>query len=161
MRMKLIVTPLLLCASPALAQQPPQVPPRIADPAVADRLANAAQAVSNALLDIPVGDLKAAAEGRRATPDEKSMTVRDLARRDDPDFDRKLQRQIARFGRSAAGMPPPWVYEASDGVLVLYNGVTRATRIAKLSPGTLIRVEVVGKLRRACAGFAKIGDVLP
>ena len=95
MRIKLIVAPLLLCASPAFAQQPPQVPPRIADPAVADRLANAAQAVSDALLNIPVGDLKAAAEGRRATPYEKRMTVRDLARRDDPDFDRKLQRQIA------------------------------------------------------------------
>jgi hypothetical protein len=73
----------------------------------------------------------------------------------------KLQRQIARFGRSAVGMPPPWVYEASDGVLVMYNVVTRATRIAKLSPGTLIRVEVVGKLRRVCAGYPKIGDVLP
>ena len=73
----------------------------------------------------------------------------------------KLQRQIARFGRSPAGMPPPWVYEASDGVLVLYNGVTRATRIAKLAPGTLIRVEVIGKLRRAAAGDPKIGDVLP
>src|SRR5258706_12067614 len=36
----------------------------------------------------------------------------------------KLQLQIARFGRSAAGMPPPWVYESSDGVLLLYNGVT-------------------------------------
>jgi len=43
----------------------------------------------------------------------------------------KLHRQVARFGASAAGMPPPWVYEATDGVLVLYNGVTRATRIAK------------------------------
>jgi hypothetical protein len=58
-------------------------------------------------------------------------------------------------------MPPPWVYEASDGVLVVYNGVTRATRIAKLSAGTLIRVEVVGKLRRACVAYTKIGDVLP
>ena len=90
---KLILVPLLLCASPAFAQQAP--PPRVADPAVADRLANAAQAVSDALLNIPVGDLKAAAGGRRATPDEKRMTVRDLARRDDPDFDRKVQRQIA------------------------------------------------------------------
>jgi hypothetical protein len=44
---------------------------------------------------------------------------------------------------------------------VVYNGVTRATRIAKLSPGTLVRVEVVGKLRRAGAGYPKIGDVLP
>ena len=95
MRMKLIVVPLLICASPAFAQPAPQVPPSIADPAVADRVANAAQAVSDAVLNIPVGDLKAAAEGRRATPDEKRMTVGDLARRDDPDFDRKLHRQIA------------------------------------------------------------------
>ncbi len=73
----------------------------------------------------------------------------------------KLQRQVARFGRSATGMPPPWVYEAADGVLVVYNGVTRATRIAKLSPGTSIRVEVIGKLRRLAAGDPKIGDVLP
>jgi hypothetical protein len=49
-------------------------------------------------------------------------------------------------------MPAPWVYEASDGVLVVYNGVTRATRIARLAPGATIRVELVGKLRRAYAG---------
>jgi len=73
----------------------------------------------------------------------------------------KLQRQIALFGRSAAGMPPPWVYEATDDVLVVYNGVTRATRIAKLSPGTVIRVEVIGKLPRDCVAYPKIGDVLP
>lgn len=53
----------------------------------------------------------------------------------------KLARRIALYGRSSIGMPPPWVYEGTDGVLILYNGVTRATRIAKLSPGTLIRVE--------------------
>jgi hypothetical protein len=73
----------------------------------------------------------------------------------------KLQQQIARFGASSAGMPPPWVYEASDGVLVLYNGITRATRIAKFAQGTTIRVEVVGKLRRPYAGEPKIGDFLP
>jgi hypothetical protein len=73
----------------------------------------------------------------------------------------KLGRQIALFGRSAVGMPPPWVYEGSDGVLVLYNGVTRATRLAKLDPGTLIRVEVIGKLPRPCASDPKIGDLLP
>src|SRR5262245_66440823 len=73
----------------------------------------------------------------------------------------KLVRQIALFGASAVGMPPPWVYEGSDGVLVLYNGVTRATRIAKLAPGSLIRVEVVGKLPKAFAADPKIGDLLP
>jgi hypothetical protein len=73
----------------------------------------------------------------------------------------KLARQISLFGRSDTGMPPPWVYEGSDGVLMLYNGVTRATRIAKLSPWTTIRVEVIGKLPRAFAGEPKIGDLLP
>jgi len=73
----------------------------------------------------------------------------------------KLQQQTARFGASSVGMPPPWVYEASDGVLVLYNGVTRATRIAKLAPGATIRVEVVGRLRRNYAGEPKIGDQVP
>jgi hypothetical protein len=58
----------------------------------------------------------------------------------------ELARQIALFGRSAIGMPTPWVYEGTDGVLILYNGVSRASRIAKLAPGTLIRVEVIGKL---------------
>lgn len=48
----------------------------------------------------------------------------------------KLQRQITRFGSSVVGMPPLVVYEASNGVLVIYNGVTRATRIATLAPGT-------------------------
>jgi hypothetical protein len=73
----------------------------------------------------------------------------------------KLARQISLFGRSAAGMPPPWVHEGTDGALALHNGVTRATRIAKLAPGTLIRVEVIGKLPKAFAGEPKIGDVLP
>ena len=73
----------------------------------------------------------------------------------------KLARQISLFGQSAAGMPPLWVYERTDGVLVLYNGVKRATRIAKLAPGTLIRVEVIGKLPKAFGAEPKIGDLLP
>jgi hypothetical protein len=58
-------------------------------------------------------------------------------------------------------MPPLIVYEGADGVLVIYNGVTRATRIAKLSPGALVRVEIIGRLRRAFGPEPKIGDVLP
>jgi hypothetical protein len=61
----------------------------------------------------------------------------------------KLPRQIALFGRSHIGMPAPWVYFATDGVLVLYNGVTRATRMAKLNPGRLMRVEVIGRIRKS------------
>lgn len=73
----------------------------------------------------------------------------------------KLASQISLFGASMVGMPPPWVYEGSDGVFVVYNGVTRATRIAKLVPGTLIRVEVIGQLPKAFAADPKIGDFVP
>src|SRR5262245_30001318 len=73
----------------------------------------------------------------------------------------KLQLQIARFGSSVTGMPPIWVYEASDGVLRIVNGLTRATRIAKLAPGTLVPVEVIGRMRKACGGDPKVEDLLP
>ena len=73
----------------------------------------------------------------------------------------KLSRQIHLFGRSTEGMPAPWVYEGADGTLVLYNGVTRATRVAKLAPGTLIQVEVIGTLPQAYASLPRTGDLLP
>lgn len=72
----------------------------------------------------------------------------------------KLHRQIARFGNSTHGMPPVWVYEASDGVLEIINGTTRDTRVAKLVPGKKIRVEVIGTLRRPRAQNPKVGDRL-
>ena len=97
-------------------------------------------------------------------PDFRDLDPRELrvppSRRQGAD-PAKLARQIALFGRSTVGMPPPWVYEGTDGALMLYNGVTRATRIAKLSPGTLIRVEVIGKLSRVFASEPMIGDLLP
>jgi hypothetical protein len=73
----------------------------------------------------------------------------------------RLQRQIAKFGASIAGMPALLAYESADGFLVVYNGVTRATRVAKLAPGTLVRVEVIGRLRGAYQHRPSIGDVLP
>jgi hypothetical protein len=97
MRAHLLILPLLACAAPALAQPapPPPPPPQLLDPATADRLADGMQALSEALLDIRVGELQAAIEGREATAAEKKLTVRDLGRRDDRDFDRHLREQIA------------------------------------------------------------------
>ena len=94
-RASLILLPLTLCAAPALAQAAPAAPPELTDPATADRLADAMQSLSQALLDMRVGNIQAALEGRRATPSERRMTVRDLARRNDPDFERHLNQQIA------------------------------------------------------------------
>ncbi|HEX5106610.1 MAG TPA: hypothetical protein VFV87_22475 [Pirellulaceae bacterium] len=73
----------------------------------------------------------------------------------------KLARQIAKCGSSTTGMPPLVVYESLDGFLVVYDGVTRATRAAKLVPGVPIRIEVVGTIPRRYANEPKIGDLLP
>lgn len=93
----------LLAAQPVpapVAPPPPtapmaQLPPQLTDPATAAKLANVIQALSHAFLDLPVGEVQAAVEGRPATSAEKRLKVRDLARRDDPNFDRNFQRQIA------------------------------------------------------------------
>lgn len=98
MRKALILLPLLFAASPAFAQAAPQLPRELTDPATAQRLAGAMQALSNALLNIRVGEMQAAMEGRPVTPADRDLTVRDMARRDDPDFDRHLQQKLAAVG---------------------------------------------------------------
>ena len=73
---------------------------------------------------------------------------------------RKLQVQFSRFGKSIEGMPPLEVKRGTDGALVIYDGVTRATRIAKYLPGTLITVEVTGELKGPIGTLPKVGDKL-
>ena len=73
----------------------------------------------------------------------------------------KLQRQIAAYGASVDGMPALWVYRGSDGALMIYDGVTRATRVATLLPGTRVRVEVIGDLTVPCGHLPTVGEQLP
>jgi hypothetical protein len=73
----------------------------------------------------------------------------------------KLTRQISQRGASIQGMPSPFVYRATDGELVLSDGVTRATRAAKLLPGRKIRVEVIGDLGVPGATMPTVGDRIP
>jgi len=99
MRKILFAFPLLLTAAPAAAQSAPvQLPPVAIDPATVAQLATAAQAISDAALDLHVGTLKAAIDGRDPTRAERRMTVRDLARKNNPNFDRDLNRQVATVG---------------------------------------------------------------
>ena len=102
MRTTFLIIPLMLSSAPALAQAAP-APPQSAevqrvlnDPATADKLTNVMQAMSDAFLNLPAGEVQAAVEGRKATPAEKRMTVRDMARKDDPSFDRNFRQQIAQ-----------------------------------------------------------------
>jgi hypothetical protein len=72
----------------------------------------------------------------------------------------KLHRQIARPGMSVAGMPPLEVRRGTDGDLVINDGVTRATRVAKYLPGTSVTVEVTGVLPVSVGGLPTVRDRL-
>ena len=73
----------------------------------------------------------------------------------------KLSRQITEYGDSMVGMPRLVAYRASDGELVIYDGVTRATRVAKLLPGRTVQVEVIGTLTSPASLFPTVGGRLP
>ena len=72
----------------------------------------------------------------------------------------KLHRQVARHGASIDSMPLPEVKRGSDGALVVFDGVTRATRAAKYAPGTPIMVEVTGDLTGPVGSLPTVGDKL-
>ena len=73
----------------------------------------------------------------------------------------KLQRQIALYGTRTDGMPTLEVYRGSDGELMLYDGVTRATRVAKFIRGTLVRAEVIDDLKTPVGHLPTVEDMLP
>lgn len=110
MRAAILLLPLLISATPTLAQassqtpppRPFKVPPELTDPRTAEKLDRTMQAMTNALLDLPVGEIRAAIEGRKPTAADKRLTVRDLGRRDDPNFERNLRRQVAEAGPKIA-----------------------------------------------------------
>ncbi len=57
-------------------------------------------------------------------------------------------------------MPPIFVYEDPDGILEISDGVTRATRIAKLAPGETVPIVVIGQYKRTRAHSPCIKDRL-
>ena len=100
MRLLLIALPLTLAATPAFAQSArvPDLPRELTDPAMADQMGRVAGALTRALLNVPVGEIEAAIEGRPATSADRRRTVRDIAGRNDPNLDRRIERQAARSG---------------------------------------------------------------
>jgi hypothetical protein len=103
MRLQLSLLPIVLLASPVAAQAPApapdkpiQIPPELTDPATMARVGDTVGALSHALMNMPVGEVQAAIEGRPATAADRHRTVRDVASRGDPNFEQNLQRQIAQ-----------------------------------------------------------------
>ena len=107
MRAFVLLAGLAALSAPAAAEPPAtiKIPPQLTDPHMADKLARTMDGLTKALLDLKVGEVQAAVEGRKATPAERNLTVRDMGRRDDPNFDRNVRRQIAEAGpKIAQGM---------------------------------------------------------
>ena len=73
----------------------------------------------------------------------------------------KLQQQIVKHGHSTLGMPAIWVEVDSDGRMEIVDGVTRATRVAKLLPGTNVTVEVIVVRKRPLRNRVTVGDTIP
>jgi len=93
MRIALALLPLTMVAAPAVAApQPPAVPPQLNDPATLDRLTDAMQALSQAMLNMPVGEIQAAVEGRPVTPADRNRTLREI----EPGIDRDFATQLAQ-----------------------------------------------------------------
>ena len=97
---KALILPLLLCATPATAQDASsiQLPRELTDPVAQMKIARTVQAVSNAVMNVRIGDLAAAVEGREATPRERNMTFGDLVHRSDPNFEHDVAREVATVG---------------------------------------------------------------
>ena len=73
----------------------------------------------------------------------------------------KLQQQIAKYGVNIQGMPLVEVSRGTDDGLMINDGVTRATRVAKFLPSVIIRVEVIDVLSLPVGHLPTVGDRLP
>ena len=97
MRSVLILLPLAAMASPAFAQfappPPPQVmplPPAMTDSRLADRITDAMSAMSKAFLNLPVGEIEAAMEGRQPNYADRRRTVRSETGVNERELERKI-----------------------------------------------------------------------
>ena len=108
MRTLIAFAALAVLAAPAAAE-PPQdsgfaIPPEMTDPAMAQTLAKMFGSLTKAMMDMPVGEVQAAVEGRAPTAADKARTVRDVAGRD-PNFERTVESQVSQaVPRMQAGM---------------------------------------------------------
>ena len=74
----------------------------------------------------------------------------------------KLALQISKHGNSLDGMPPLELVRGKDGHFRINDGVTRATRAAKLRPGVLVPAEVIQDLPRLdVSRYPQVKDRLP
>ena len=100
MRAFLILIPALVAASPAVAAplMVPALPQVLTDPAMADQLGRVAGVLTRSLMDLPVGEIEAAIEGRPATRADRRRTVGDSI--GDPQIAQRVAEQATSSGRT-------------------------------------------------------------
>ena len=102
MRMAALILLAGLAASPAVAAPDTSVIEQaLRDPATAQKIDRSMDALTDALLDLKVGELQAAVEGREATPADRALTLRELERRGGGDPE-AIRRQIREAGPAIA-----------------------------------------------------------
>lgn len=101
---------ILAAAAAPVAAAPPApapiaIPRELTDPAMANKLGRMAGAMARAVMDMPVGEMEAAIEGRPATPADRSRRVRDVTGADDRAVIDRVTNNTAATGRAmqAAG----------------------------------------------------------
>ena len=131
MRALWIALPLMLAATPAIAapKDAPQLPPELSDPAMADKLTRALVPLSKALMDLPIGELEAAMEGRTPTEADRRKRVRDEI---GPDGERELAAHIAASGPQMRAMQKALV-SALPALMGALSGVEKELERATAS----------------------------
>jgi len=116
-------------ASPAAAAPAPEdvrIPPELTDPKLAERLSKMSDAMTKALMDLPVGEIEAAAEGRPATDADRRRTVRDLTGPSAPDLERKIAESGPRI-RAAMKAFSDALPEMTEALSKAADAMERAT----------------------------------
>ncbi len=95
MRLSMLLLPLALAASPAMAQSAepvvPAIPPELSDPRNADKLVDVLKVLSGAFLELPVGEVEAALAGRQPTAADKRRTVRSETKMSERELDQQIE----------------------------------------------------------------------
>ena len=119
----LLFVPLMLIAVPAAAQ--PTADPDVGemtrilnDPRIADQMTSVARAMSKAVLDMPVGEIQAAVEGRPVTPADKRRTVRSETGMSEQQLDAQIAaaQPAIRNGMKAMSAAIPAMMQAMTGM---------------------------------------------
>lgn len=137
MRKSMIALPLLLAATPAMAEtqaeadkQAIELPAEMLDPQMGEKMGKMLGALSKAMLDLKIGEVEAIAKGRDPAPADRDKRLRDVV----PEGGKQLERQaeaagpMLQKGMAAMAKALPAIMDAMRGVADEIEGdIDRAT----------------------------------